>query len=291
MGVEILHSYFEGWYFKQHANGKTIAVIPAEHIDSERNRSASIQVITNNSANVVVYPFDSFHADRRDMEIHIGNSVFSRQGIQLHIEADGLTAEGELSFGSLTRPRFDIMGPFSLVPFMECRHSLFSLRHSVEGSVCVNGEETNFSPGVGYIEGDRGCSFPKRYIWTQCSFGENNSLMLSIADIPFLKGQFTGIIGAVLLDGREYRIATYCGACVSSLGCNSVTVRQGNMLLSAELLEKQEQHLRAPIKGDMTRAIRENVVCRARYQFVKDGDTVFDFTSDEAGFEFEWPSS
>lgn len=286
-----MRSYFEGWYFKQHANGKTIAVIPAEHIDSEGNGSASIQVVTNNSANVVVYPFDSFHADRRDMEIHIGNSVFSRQGMQLYIEADGLTAEGELSFGSLTRPRFDIMGPFSLVPFMECRHSLFSLRHSVEGSVCVNGEETSFSPGVGYIEGDRGCSFPKRYIWTQCSFGENNSLMLSVADIPFLKGQFTGIIGAVLFDGREYRIATYCGARVSSLGCNSVTVRQGNMRLSAKLLEKQEQHLRAPVKGGMARAIRENVACRARYQFVKGGDTVFDFTSDESGFEFEWPSS
>ena len=115
--------------------------------------------------------------------------------------------------------------------------------------------------------------------------------MLSVADIPFLKGQFTGIIGAVLLDGREYRIATYCGARVLSLGHNSVTIRQGNILLSAELLEKQEQHLRAPIKGDMTRAIRENVVCRARYQFEKDGDTVFDFISDEAGFEFEWPSS
>lgn len=284
-----MHSYFEGWYFRQQTDENTLALIPARHADSAGNKSASIQVVSSDAASTAAYPFDSFCVDRRSGRIRVGENSFSRQGVQLHIETDSLMAEGSLSFGRLTRPRSDIMGPFSLVPFLECRHSLFSLRHSVEGRVCVNGQETIFSPGVGYIEGDRGSSFPERYIWTQCSFGEDNSLMLSVADIPFLRGQFTGVIASVLLDGREYRIASYCGARVLSLGPGAVSVRQGDMRLSAELLEKREQHLQAPVCGNMTRLIRENVVCRARYRFVKGGDTLLDVVSNKAGFEFEWP--
>lgn len=286
-----MRSYFEGWYFKQHTNGKTVAVIPAIHADRQGKKNALIQLISNDCAEMAEYSPRDFHADRRRMEIQVGENVFSRQGIRLKIKSDALTAEGELSFGEFVPPRFDIMGPFSVVPFMECRHSLFSLRHSVEGSLYVNGEEIEFNPGVGYIEGDRGHSFPQRYVWTQCSFGERNSLMLSVADIPFLGWQFTGIIGFVLLDGHEYRIATYSGARVRSLNNKTLTVAQGDMLLSAELLDEKEQRLRAPVMGDMSRFIHENVSCRARYRFEKGGNTLFDFISEEAGFEHEWPTA
>lgn len=36
--------------------------------------------------------------------------------------------------------------------------------------------------------------------------------MLSVADIPMAGIHFTGIIGAILWMGKEYRIATYLGA-------------------------------------------------------------------------------
>ena len=79
--------------------------------------------------------------------------------------------------------------------------------------------------------------------------------MLSVADIPVLGFHFTGIIGVVLLSGREYRIATYLGARVKRIGENTVTVKQGKYELTAELLQKNAHPLFAPTNGDMNRTI------------------------------------
>ena len=70
-------------------------------------------------------------------------------------------------------------------------------------------------------------------------------------------------------------------------GENLVKITRGTV----ELLDEKEQRLRAPVMGDMSRFIRENVSCRARYRFEKGGNTLFDFISEEAGFEHEWPTA
>ncbi len=150
------------------------------------------------------------------------------------------------------------------VPFMQCRHSVYSMCHKIGGKIKVNDQLYNFENGVGYIEGDCGSSFPKKYIWTQCCF-ENSSLMLSVADIPFLGIHFTGIIGFVLLDGKEYRIATYLGAKIKQINKNIVTVKQGNFEFTAKLLKKNAQPLAAPTNGDMCRTIHESASCEAYY--------------------------
>ncbi|MGN0978195.1 MAG: hypothetical protein ACI4PH_09090 [Faecousia sp.] len=59
-----------------------------------------------------------------------------------------------------------------------------------------------FQDAIGYMEGDRGYSFPRKYAWTQCSFPDG-ALMLSIADIPVGGFHFTGVIGIVLLQGKN----------------------------------------------------------------------------------------
>lgn len=51
-----------------------------------------------------------------------------------------LTAVGKLDFGQLWPLKYDIMGPFALVPFMECRHSVWSMRHTVTGNVWISGQ-------------------------------------------------------------------------------------------------------------------------------------------------------
>lgn len=192
-----------------------------------------------------------------------------------------------MDFGPLSPLKYDIMGPFALVPFMECRHSVLSMRHSIRGNVWINGQEYLFQNAWGYWEGDRGRSFPKEYIWTQCCFSEG-SLMLSVADIPMAGIHFTGIIGAVLWRGKEYRIATYLGARVVRTQNKMVRIIQGNLELDAWLLEASEQPLKAPAKGNMIRTIHESASCRAFYQLRKEGRTLFAFETDRASFEFEY---
>jgi hypothetical protein len=173
---------------------------------------------------------------------------------------------------------------------MECRHSVFSLTHDVRGSLTVNGETLNFTNGVGYTEGDRGRSFPERYIWTQCSWDAPGraSLMLSTATVKPLGRAFTGIIGFVYFKEKEYRLATYYGAKLQTIGNGALTVRQGPYELTARLLKDGCQTLSAPVSGAMTRLIRESLACRAAYRFSENGRVLFEFETDKASFEYEW---
>lgn len=141
-----------------------------------------------------------------------------------------------------------------------CRHNIWSMKHSVWGTVYINGEKYSFDNAEGYWEGDRGQSFPKEYIWTQCSFSAG-AFMLSVADIPMSGFHFRGIIGVVVLNGREYRLATYPGAKTAEIRNGLVRVIQGRLELEAELLEKTGKPLKAPAKGQMVRIIHESAAC------------------------------
>lgn len=276
---------FCGWYFKCQNGRQTLAVIPAEHGRGSQ-RSGSVQLITDAGAWFVPFPGQPLCRD--DEGIHIGQNHFSRNGVRLDLQAPDLCAQGLLSFGQLAPLRYDIMGPFCCVPGMECRHSVVSMRHAVSGAVRVNGEDFVFDSGVGYIEGDRGRAFPSRYMWTQCAL-PGGSLMLAVADIPLGGLRFTGVIGAVLWHGREYRLATYLGARAVRIGKGEVVVRQRGLSLSARLLESAAQPLRAPKAGQMGRTIHEHAACRARYLFRQDDRTLFDHEARDASFEYEYP--
>jgi hypothetical protein len=61
-------------------------------------------------------------------------------------------SSGDLRFIAPVQPRYDIMGPFRCVPFMECRHSVFSLYHT-SAACCAERPGHQFDGGTGYIEG------------------------------------------------------------------------------------------------------------------------------------------
>ena len=113
--------------------------------------------------------------------------------------------------------------------------------------------------------------------------------MLSVADIPIAGIHFTGVIGAVLWRGKEYRMATYLGARVVQIQNKMVRVIQGNLELEVRLLEASERPLKAPAKGDMVRTIHESASCRVFYRFRKKNRTLFAFETDKASLEFEYP--
>lgn len=276
--------FFQGWYFKCSSGDKTIAFIPAYH-RTHNNLSASLQVITDD--NTYRIPFQKLEYAKKPLTVKIGDCIFSEKGILLHLQNSRCTLKGRLRFRSLSPIMYDIMGPFAFVPFMQCRHGICSMSHKIEGQIALNGQSFDFRNGVGYIESDRGYSFPNRYIWTQCCF-ESGSLMLSVADIPVLLFHFTGIIGIILLNGHEYRIATYLGASVKHIGENAVTVKQGKFEFTAELLKQNAHPLFAPTNGNMCRTIHESASCRAHYCFSHHNEVLCDFVSENASFEFEY---
>lgn len=287
-----MNDYFYGWYFKCQSKTQTLAIIPAFH-QSNHRQSCSIQVITEDHSFHV--PFSAFHLHKKQKEyfLKINENTFSKKGITINIHTEKLKMSGCLMFDDFHPLKYDIMGPFCYVPFMECRHSVFSMRHTVNGIVTINGKVYQFENAVGYMEGDRGISFPKNYIWTQCFF-RNLSIMLSVAEIPvnFLpfckKRTFTGLIGVIAWNKKEYRFATYLGAKVQKIEDGLVIIEQGNYRLSVQLLEPVLHSLYAPKNGEMFRVIKENTSCRARYCLENKEKTIFSFETDKASFEYEY---
>lgn len=273
--------YFKGWYFKCVGDKQTIAFIPSFHYSG----SAFLQIITDNKA--FCLPFSQLKYHEEPLLVKIGNNTFSEKGIKLSIKTNDVTLQGTLHFGKLSPIHYDIMGPFKFIPFMQCRHNVYSMSHSIGGKLSFNGEQYLFHNGLGYIEGDCGKSFPKRYIWTQCHF-TNGSVMLSVADIPMFGVCFTGIIGVVMINGKEYRIATYLGAKLKHIGNNTVTITQGGYKFIIKLIKKNAHPLSAPINGEMNRTIHESASCTAYYRFLYKETTICEFTSDKASFEFEY---
>ena len=279
-----MHSYFYGWYYRCQSDTQTLAIIPSVHKTKDGDHCA-IQLIMDAEAFHVPFPYRDFRKDRSQIEI--GSNRFGDEGIHLDIHTPELHAIGDLRFGPFSPLRYDIMGPFRYVPFMQCRHSVFSMKHTVHGEISINGMPYVFHNGTGYMEGDRGHSLPREYLWTQCSFPEG-SLMLSVADIPFGPFRFTGIIGIVHLHGKEYRIATYLGAKPVRITPGKIIVRQGNFTLTIEPEAFSGHPLQAPVGGAMHRTIYEHPSCKVYYRFEINRKTLLELDAPNAAFEYEY---
>lgn len=281
--------YFEGWYLKhQTKDGPSLALIPALHIDSSGQLTASLQVISNHGSWWLDYPETAFHASETPFRLQLGENTFSHRGVSLNITRPDLSLRGNLRYGAFTSLKSHIMGPFRFFPHMECAHGVVSMGHSLTGQVNLNGELLDFSGGQGYIETDRGRSFPKAYLWTQCAWQDPQptSLMLSIATIPLGPLGFTGCICAILHGGKEYRLATYRGVRVEKWSETGAVIRQGKHRLEVELLSGTGHPLKAPVQGAMGRTIHEILCSTIRYRFWAGETLLFDHTDPRASFEY-----
>lgn len=279
-----MRNYFCGWYFRCQSEQQTLAVIPSVHRTKE-SKFCTIQLITDTQSFQAPFPYSDFQ--KQHSQICIAGNRFGKEGITLDIQTPELCASGSVRFGPFTPIKYDIMGPFRWVPFMQCRHSVYSMRHSVDGTLFINGTPFVFHDAIGYVEGDRGYSFPCKYTWTQCSFPDG-ALMLSIADIPFGCYHFTGVIGIILLRGKEYRLATYLGAKAVKLDSDEIIVQQGHFRLSVKPQELFGHPLCAPLGGAMVRTIHEHPACRVFYHFDENGTTLLELDAPNAAFEYEY---
>jgi len=273
---------FEGYYIKCNNNETAIAVIFGR-AKSKSEKKAFIQVITPDKTYNAEYNYDDFVLIKEPFILSIGPNKVSFESMSVKID----NIEGNVTFGEFTPIRYDIMGPFKYFPFMECRHTIVSMHHTVSGDFSVDGQSINFENGTGYIEGDRGKSFPKKYFWTQYNNNEI-SISASCAKIPYLGMRFTGTICIVHHEGHEYRLATYLGARLKEFTANRLVVKQGKKRLEVEVLTPDEnmQQLAAPTHGKMTRTITESIQTTVRYRFIIKGKTLFDTTSTQAAYEY-----
>ncbi len=265
--------YFEGWYFKHVSKNmdQVYSFIPGISLNPE-NPHAFIQVINGLTGITyyVEYPVSEFKSDKNSFKVQIGESVFTADSMLLNIKSPLVNVSGRLSYSasvkypaSMLSP--GIMGWYSFVPFMECKHGVVSVTHRIDGSLSINDEPINFSGGKGYIEKDWGKSFPESWIWLQSNNFANSDacIMMSIAKIPWLGSYFTGFLGFLYHEGTFYPFSTYNKSEITafSLADDKLTLafksKKHQLNITATL--KQSGILLAPKSGEMSRRIKESV--------------------------------
>jgi hypothetical protein len=281
-------TYFEGWYFKHQNLNSTVCIIPAIHKSRNGTASASIQVISDTVSEMIPFSEQEVKIYREPLSIIIGNCFFSKTGIDINIERKDFYAVGKILYQNSIPLKYDVMGPFRLIPFLQCNHGVISMRHQLNGFLHLNEKKYDFNGGIGYIEKDWGSSFPDSYVWTQCNdFDEENcSVMVSVADIPLGIRKFTGFICCIYYKEKEYRLATYCGGKVIQKDRSQIHIQQGTSTLLVELISETPKPLFAPVNGILSRTVQESIACTVRYRFSIGKQVVFDLTSNHAGYEF-----
>lgn len=290
-------NYFEGWYFKNTNNKEGISFIPGININGQEKK-AFIQVITSNSSYFVNYNIDDFKFSFEPFYIRIGNNFFSKNNIHIDIKdnTQNLIVFGDIKYSnsqniSTNFLNPNIMGPFSYIPFMECNHAILNMKSRADGEIHLNNTNINFDNGLGYIEKDWGCSFPKSYIWCQGNNFQNSnaSFMISIADVPFKAFNFRGIICDLIIDDVEFKFVTYNNSKLIKydVNDNSLDIILMKGCYSLNISSKYDEGLKlfAPVKGKMEKGIFESISASITVTLKKDNLVIFSDTSTNCGLE------
>ncbi|WP_035795104.1 tocopherol cyclase family protein [Clostridium akagii] len=272
--------YFEGWYYKQISNDEknVISFIPGISLFDDDPHSfvqyIFVSFYKNNkkttNTGYIKYPLKEFKYSETPFTVNVGGNVFSESEILIDLANDKVNIQGNIKLGSFTTIKKsilmpNIMGFFAYIPKMECYHGIISMNHRIDGMLKINNKEINFTSGKGYLEKDWGTSFPKEYIWMQCNTfkDKNTSVFVSVANIPFMKKNFRGYICNLVLDGKEYRFATYNSSKmrIKNIDKDNVTLvlENSQVKLSIEAVLNQSGELIAPHKGNMVKKIKEEL--------------------------------
>ena len=265
--------YFEGWYFKHVSadRNQVWSFIPGISLSRGR-RHAFIQVLNGLTGETQVHEYElsEFSGSQKDLDLKLGPSSFSTRGISLDIRNDSHHIAGKVSYSSadlypstLFNP--GIMGWYSFVPFMECKHGVVSMSHKLSGGLQIDGQHVDFEGGTGYIEKDWGSSFPESWIWLHCNTFDStrSSFMFSVAKIPWLGSYFIGFISYLNMEDRFINFSTWSKASIEKMDYSDKTLRikivNKEYILEIEALNHQAGPLKAPVLGSMSRIIKETV--------------------------------
>lgn len=304
-GNMLKKNYFEGWYYKLvSADGLySVAFIPGIILNNE-HAHAFIQVFVsyNNSTLKTIYAeFDKseFISNDKPFAVDIQSNRFTEHDINVCIASNNLNIEGKIAFSNNTKIRTSwlspsIMGFFGYFTFMECYHGIVSMHHTLQGQLTIDGKIIDFDGGKGYIEKDWGSSFPSKYVWMQSNHFANKqtSFMFSEAIIPFKIFFFNGLIINLIIDGKEYRFATYNGAKVTKKHIAEKNVHyeitRKNYKLVVEAVNDKTTSLPSPKNGVMNQSIKEGLSGVIKLQLYEKNKLMYDDIGTHAGLEIMW---
>jgi hypothetical protein len=304
-GAKKKKNYFEGWYYKMVTKDRrhSVAFIPGisknpedPHVFIQMFLTSSEDEETGLQTDYVRFPSDDFSFDDTPFNVMIKDNTFSKDALDINLQTVHGNVSGTFRFTGITPIKTsllvpNVMGPFGYLGFMECYHGIISMTHGISGTLVIGDKTIGFDGGKGYIEKDWGRSFPESYIWIQSNHFKNpkTSLLVSYATIPFLGFSFKGLITNLLIEGREYRFATYNGAKVKSFETGDrhvlITMKKGPYRLDVKAETTSSVDLASPRNGKMIETIKEGLSGTVTFSLSKKGRVIHEDTGTSAGIE------
>lgn len=280
--------YFEGWYIKTVGKEDSLALI----IGISKTEKGSVAFIQTNST-FQPSTYETFQEAEVKVKqdpflIQLGRNAFCKERLILHL-ACGLHCDLKFhDVQDIKRSAYmpTIMGPFAYYRRMECIHAIISLRHLVEGEVWCKDHKINFDQAIGYMEKDRGSSFPSSYVWYQSNHAKKipADFFLSIAKIPIGPLSFTGCIAILKIKDQQYRFASYLG-CHVSQHQQTYLLKQYPYKLLIRITSAHGQALKAPQMGKMDTVIYESLDAQAIVHLYHHKKRICSLHFDKGGYE------
>lgn len=281
--------YFEGWYSKIVTKELSLAVIFGVSI-TETKKYAFIQ--TNDTLTGSYYeefPWNQLSLQEHPFSVSMGDNMLSMQSMSLHL-SNGMQCS--VDFSAMTpihRSSYQptIMGPFAYLKNMECIHAVISLQHDVTGTLRLK-DHSYIIDGLGYMEKDRGTSFPLNYTWFQSNHANKKmtAFFFSLAHIPMQKLHFQGCICILMVEGVQYRFATYLGAHIRYVKDKEIyVITQLPYKVYIKMVPNQTYGLLAPKNGNMDTMIYESLNSEAIVHVLKHGKRIHTLAFKKGGYE------
>jgi tocopherol cyclase len=265
-------NYFEGWYLK-HVSADlkhSVSFIPG--ISLSKDPHSFIQILNGLTGDSLYlrYNLKDFSFESGKFAIRIGESFFSDHFSEINILTEEINVKGKIEYTNRqpypqTFINPGVMGWYSFVPFMECKHGVVSMSHKLSGGLKMNGHKIDFNDGKGYIEKDWGTSFPESWIWIQCNHFDRDdvSFMFSVAKIPWMGKYFIGFL-SFLLNGDQFcRFANYNRSRITHLEKTDnkleIDFTNKNFTIHTNIRINQFSDLKAPRLGMMDRYMKESI--------------------------------
>jgi len=296
--------YFEGWYFRLTHSEKeqSVTFIPGISYSADHTANhAFIQVLNHQGiSDYIKYPLSEFSYNKNPLTIKIGPNLFSLRYMQLLLGGK-ISVKGYIKFNNIIKPKFQmknwgIMGPLKLVPHLPCYHDVISVQHDVQGSLLIDGELTNWNGGVGFIETDRGYSFPKAYTWLQCNTFQDRNIAFngSVSLIEMGNMNFVGCYALLYTPTSHFNFASWQGASVRFLDYKNhqlgIVLRQGQYDLNIKVqlpedYETTHQKIIAPVQGEMKNMISETMTAKIELVLWDKGKSILAANGEWCGAE------
>ena len=154
--------------------------------------------------------------------------------------------------------------------------------------VNINDFNHSFTNSLGYIEGDSGTNFPNKYIWYN-SVTSDATVTFAIATIPLFRFiKFKGLLCFIKTEDKEYKICTYNFGKVKKMTENEIVLCKGKYKLIVNLNEFEGHKLKAPIKGNMERHIKEAITVPSKYKLTYNDETILEIEDSISSLEYMW---